>query len=131
MGWPGWGIVRQGKRAGWAIWEREPIMSDDAIETASGFGSGSDYDGPVLLLFTAAWSGACRATLDDLAALIAREMPGLRFEVVDIDQRPEVAQRFGISGVPMMAYVKAGEVVATRLGKPSKDDLASWLQTLT
>jgi uncharacterized protein len=65
---------------------------------------------PVLLSVIAAWSGSCRemdaTTYSDTAtvALIADRVVAVR---VDADQRPDVAERYDLGGLPTTAFLTA------------------------
>jgi thioredoxin 1 len=73
-------------------------------------------DVPVLLDFHAKWCGPCKAmvpTLTDVAKEYAGEVKILK---IDIDEEPELAQRFGIRGVPTFIMMNKGEVQETVTG---------------
>lgn len=71
--------------------------------------------------FTAKWCPNCPQMGEDVAALIAA---GLPLEVIDIDERPDLARHFGIRGVP--AIVKFGQPNSTRwVGRMSAEQIAS------
>jgi thioredoxin-like negative regulator of GroEL len=58
--------------------------------------------------------------MDSLIAQIARkERERLRVTVVDVDRRPELAERFDVTSVPTLVLVKERRVVARLDGRVS------------
>jgi len=83
-------------------------------------------DEPVLVDFYATWCGPCKRlapTLDELAA----ESPGARVVKVNIDDSPELADRYGVHSIPNILVFKNGRVVAKEKGVVSKSRLKSML----
>jgi thioredoxin 1 len=81
---------------------------------------------PVLVDFYADWCRPCRAlapTLDELA----RDNPNVRVVKVDIDDSPDLADRYGVSSIPSLRVFKGGEVTARHLGRASREQLESLL----
>jgi thioredoxin 1 len=66
--------------------------------------------------------------MESLLAHIARkERDTLAVKRVDVDERPDLAERFQISAVPALALVKGKRVVATLEGRATAPTIESML----
>lgn len=84
---------------------------------------------PVLLDFWAEWCGPCKM-IEPLLHEAADEY-GDKISVVkiNIDENPNVPQKFGIRSIPTLMLFKDGAVHAQKLGAMSKSQLAEFLDT--
>ena len=89
-----------------------------------------DSDVPVLIDFYADWCGPCRM-MGPVVEELASEYAGkVKIGKVNIDQEPELAQRFGVMSIPYFAFMKNGSVVSDELGAVPKDRLVKKLQEI-
>ena len=81
-------------------------------------------DKPVLIDFFATWCGPCQMMLP-LIHEIAKEEKEERFVVgvVDIDESPSIAGKFGVMSVPTFLIAKEGKEVVRFVGAMPKDTL--------
>ena len=69
-----------------------------------------DAQGPVLVDFFATWCGPCKMlapTLDEVAAETAGKAAVYK---LDIDQSPDIAQKYGVMSVPTVIVFENGQV---------------------
>jgi thioredoxin-like negative regulator of GroEL len=83
---------------------------------------------PLLVFFTSHRSGPARR-MESLLAHIARKERGrLRVSKVDVDDRPDLAERFHVDEVPALALVVEKRVVSRLDGRATAPRIESMLE---
>ena len=77
-----------------------------------------------VLRFTASWCGPCKS----LAMNLENANLTLPIEVVDIDIHPEIAQEYGIRGVPTLVMMNENIEVKRLVGSKTVNELQEWVK---
>ena len=83
---------------------------------------------PLLVFFGASHSGPARRMESLVAHLARKERARLRVTQVDVNEQPELAQRFGVQTVPTIALVKGKRVVDRLEGRVSAPRIERMLE---
>ncbi len=95
--------------------------------TKNNFDSVVNSGKTVLLDFYADWCGPCRM-LAPTVHEIADELPHIVVGKVNVDTEPDLARRFSITSIPMLAVMKDGKVLSRTMGVRSKDYILELLE---
>lgn len=82
---------------------------------------------PVLLYFYADWCGPCRM-ISPIVEEIAEENPQYLIGKINVDQEPELAQKFHVLSIPTLAVLKGGSVISQSAGTRPKADILAMLK---
>lgn len=83
-------------------------------------------DKPVLVDFWATWCGPCQMQAPILEEL-AKERDDVIIAKVDVDQNPNLAQKYRVMSIPMLAVFKSGQPVVSAVGLQNKATLNEML----
>lgn len=76
---------------------------------------------PVLVDFWAPWCGPCRALSPIIHEVADENIGKAKVVKVNIDEEPELAEKYGVMSIPTLLLVKNGKVVTASVGvKPKK-----------
>ncbi len=82
-----------------------------------------------LLDFWAVWCGPCKI-MNPIIEELEKELAG-KVEVVkiNVDEKPEEAQKYGVMSIPTYIVLKDGKEVGRKIGVTGKADLLKLLQS--
>ncbi len=78
---------------------------------------------PVLVDFWATWCGPCQM-MGPVVEQLSEELAGqVKFCKVNVDENPDLAEKYDIMSIPNFKFFKGGNVVGETLGAVGKDGL--------
>ena len=85
---------------------------------------------PILIDFWAPWCGPCKMIAPVLNEIARESSDRFRITKVNIDDNPELMQRFGIRGVPCLLFFSGGELRDQIVGLAAKKVIFDKLESL-
>jgi thioredoxin 1 len=82
---------------------------------------------PVFLDFWADWCGPCKMLAPTFERLADQYGEQITFAKVNVDEVPEIANKFAIRSIPTLILLQGGNVVETLVGLRSETELAQVL----
>jgi thioredoxin 1 len=82
---------------------------------------------PVLVDFWATWCGPCRMIGPVIEELAAEYKGKAKVCKVDVDEQPELAERFQVMTIPTVIVFKNGQIAEKSIGAKSKQAFAQMI----
>ena len=106
-------------------------MSAEIVITAGNFETEvMSSDKPVLVDFWAEWCMPCRMIAPLVEELAVTYAGKLKVGTVNVDEQPDLANRFGIISIPALLVFKNGELVQQKLGAVPKHEIEGLFKNL-
>tara|TARA_B100000886_G_scaffold316345_1_gene254917 strand:+ start:799 stop:1122 length:324 start_codon:yes stop_codon:yes gene_type:complete len=86
---------------------------------------------PVLVDFWAEWCGPCKTLLPVLDEVASETGENASVFKVNVDENGDLAQKYGIRGIPTMIFFKNGEAAKTLVGVQPKEEIKKSLEELS
>lgn len=102
----------------------EPVLEADSSTFAD---TVLACDRPVLVDFTATWCGPCKRQAPILDRLAQTAEAAFRIVKVDIDESPDLAERYDANSVPTLVVFRGGEEIARTSGLSDRAELLELL----
>ena len=80
-----------------------------------------------MLDFYADWCGPCKMLAPVLHEFAEEKADSLKVGKINVDEQTELAMRFGVSSIPMLAVIKDGKIVSKSVGYRPKADIAAMI----
>ncbi len=82
---------------------------------------------PVVVDFWAEWCGPCRAIAPALEEISSALGEKVKIVKLNVDENPNVAQKYGIMSIPTLMIFKGGELASRQVGAAPKAKLEQWI----
>ena len=84
-------------------------------------------DKTVLVDMYATWCGPCKMQSPIIDKIADEQGDKIKVAKIDIDEAPEIAEKYGVMSIPTLLIIKNGEVSKQFVGLTKKEDIEASL----
>ena len=84
---------------------------------------------PTLVDFWAEWCGPCKQIGPILEEISDEKKGTVRILKLNIDENPEIPQKYSVRGIPTLMLFKEGKLIDTKVGSLPKSALSDWIDS--
>ena len=81
----------------------------------------------VLVDMYATWCGPCKMQSPIIDKITDEQGENIKVAKIDIDEAPEIAEKYGVMSIPTLLIIKNGEVAKQFVGLTKKEDIEASL----
>ena len=107
------------------IREKLPVMDLDSLN----FHDAISQNKLLLVDFWAEWCGPCKQIGPILEEISDEKKNLVNVYKMNIDNNPEIPQKYGVRGIPTLMFFNDGKLVDTKVGSLSKSSLNEWIDS--
>ena len=83
---------------------------------------------PIVIDLWAEWCGPCKMLLPIIEKVSQKLLDKVNFYKVNIDENPDIAEKFNVRTIPTLLVFLDGKVVATHSGLMEAESLEKWIE---
>ena len=83
----------------------------------------------VVVDFWAEWCGPCKQIGPILEEISEDKKGKVKLLKLNIDENPEIPQKYNIRGIPTLMLFKEGKLIDTKVGSLPKSALSDWIDS--
>ena len=83
----------------------------------------------IIIDFWAEWCGPCKQIGPILEEISEEKKDTLKILKLNIDENPEIPQKYNVRGIPTLMMFKEGKLIDTKVGSLPKSALNEWIES--
>ena len=83
----------------------------------------------VIVDFWAEWCGPCKQIGPVLEKIAEEKKETLKIFKLNVDDNPEMPQKYGVRGIPTLMLFKEGKLIDTKVGSLPKAAINEWIDS--
>lgn len=110
--------------------DMKPVVIPEGIQEVSDNNVDAPAGVPYILDFSATWCGPCQLFHPTFEAAAKKYAGKLAFYSVDVDDNADLAEAYGVEGIPMVVGVNSNGEKTVSVGLMSEEDLDAFIESV-